>query len=149
MNFSLKTYPPPKKKKYAAIPHLLVYSRTILVDFLALKVNLNFFRFCPIAEPMISLYKLNTHCARPISAQSCDFMIEVFRNSARNLELLENVHVMCHISNVPCQVGYIYIHFLQTGGAIWWSVCYKWSLPCLFLNMESKFGNLPRHGSSA
>ena len=62
MNFSQKTYPP-----NVAIPHLLVYSRTILVDFLAQKVNYKNFRFCPIVKSMISLYKLNTCGDRPIS----------------------------------------------------------------------------------
>ena len=33
-----------------AIPHLLVYSRTILVDFSAQKVDFKFFRLCPIAK---------------------------------------------------------------------------------------------------
>ena len=34
-----------------AIPHLLVYSRTILVDFSAKKVNLNFLGFAPLLNP--------------------------------------------------------------------------------------------------
>jgi hypothetical protein len=41
--------------------------RTILVDFSAQKVNFNIFRFCPIVKSMISLYKLNTRGAGPIS----------------------------------------------------------------------------------
>ena len=59
----LENIPPPN----VAIPHLLVYSRTLLVDFSAQKVNFKNFRFCPIVKPMISLYKLNTRGAGPIS----------------------------------------------------------------------------------
>ena len=50
-----------------AILHLLVYSRTMLVDFSAQKVNFKKFRFRPIIKSMISLYKQNTRGAGPIS----------------------------------------------------------------------------------
>ena len=46
---------------------ILVYSWTILVNFSAKKVYFNFFRFCPIVKSVISLYKLNTRGAGPIS----------------------------------------------------------------------------------
>ena len=60
----LRKHTPPN----VAILHLLVYSRTILVDFLAQKVNFIFLRLCPIVKSMISLYKLNTRGKkRPIS----------------------------------------------------------------------------------
>ena len=59
----LRKHTPPN----VAIPHLLVYSRTILVDFSAQKGNFKIFRFCPIVKSMISLYKLNTRGAGPIS----------------------------------------------------------------------------------
>ena len=48
-----------------AFLHLLVYSRTILVDVSTQKVNFNFFRFCLIVKLMISLFNLNTRCAGP------------------------------------------------------------------------------------
>ena len=62
MNFSEKRYPP-----NVTIPHILVHFRTILLYFPAQKVDLNFFRFCPIKKSMISLYKLNTRSFGQIS----------------------------------------------------------------------------------
>ena len=70
-----------------AIPHLLVYSRTILVDFSAQKVNFKIFRFCPIVKSMISLYKLNTRGAGPISFHK-------FWNFGKTFSW--HRHIICH-----------------------------------------------------
>ena len=70
MNSSQKTY-----LQNFAIPHILVYSRTILVNFTAQKINLNFFRFCS----MISLYKLNMRsatCSQTFTLAHCNTMSE-------------------------------------------------------------------------
>ena len=91
MNFCLKTYPP-----NVAFPHLLVYSRTILIDFLAHKVNFNCFRFCPIVKFMISLSKLTMRGAGPIF-----FFI--------NCEILVQYYV--GIDTAFSTMGYLLAHF--------------------------------------
>ena len=49
-----------------AIPHLLVYPRIILVDFLAQKVNFNYFKVFPIVKFVISM--ITVQC--PVSTDS-------------------------------------------------------------------------------
>ena len=39
--------------------------------------------------------------------------------------------VTCHMSCVMCQVSFLFLFFLQSGGASWWRVCYQRSLPRL------------------
>ena len=40
-------------------------------------------------------------------------------------------HVTCHVSRVTCHMSSVFLFFLfflQSGGAIWWRVCYQQGL---------------------
>ena len=95
------------------IPHLLVYPRTIMVDLSAQKVIFIFFRFCPIVKFMISLYKLNTRCAGPISFwKSLNFgkIFSWHRHSICHVVLTNNPQFgnisPAYCPHIPCRCGF-------------------------------------------
>ena len=58
-------------------------------------------------------------------------------------------HVRCQVSGVRCQVSgvFFFYFFLQSGGAIWFRVCYRWGLPRLVFSQNADFEQPAMHST--